>query len=258
MKQRWIEAKLLKRGGENLTVLQTIGAAQKAPLVRQPISKSEVRSEVMAVAAVGDLGQAVDFGRPSHRLIAEAIVDCEIRTGVPLITGEDLRFPVTEPAARIADPGRESAGDAHAKVGDGISAEVVPEVNHAALAAGFIAIDLPPPEFAADAPGMPATSLLYAAGVMKTVLHAIDGNVRARPKWIEHRAERNRRPDGVGFGHDERVQAIETSRKVRHRGCAPASIPSEPRRVSPRSGVRILTGDQLERVHHLRCEQIGR
>jgi len=86
----------------------------------------------------------IDFGRPGHRLVADPVADGKVHTRAPFITREQLRFPIAEATARVADPRREAAGDAHAKVRDRVPAEIVTKINHAALAAGLVAIDLPP------------------------------------------------------------------------------------------------------------------
>ena len=198
----------------------------------------------------------IDFGRPSHGLIADPVVDREITAQVPLVTRKELRFPIAKAAPRITNPRREAAGDTHPKVRDRVPAEIVAKINHTALAAGFVTVDLAPDEFPAKTPCVLAANLLHPACIVKTVLRPVDGNVRPGPQRIEHRAEGNRWPDRVRLRHDQRAQAIKIGGNISDGGTTPVPVPCHARRVRFRGRIRILPGNQLEGVHCLRREQI--
>src|SRR2546426_4152508 len=106
----------------------------------------------------------IDFGRPSHGLIADPVVDREITAQVPLVTRKELRFPIAKAAPRITNPRREAGGDTHPKVRDRVPAEIVAKINHTALAAGFVTVDLAPDEFPAKTPCVLAANLEFWRG----------------------------------------------------------------------------------------------
>src|SRR5712671_4115104 len=93
-------------------------------------------------------------------------------------------------------------------------------------------------------------------GVPEAVLRAIDGQHGAGAERIDDAAERYRGPYGVRLGNQEGVNAIEAEREIGGTGGAPGMLPGEPGGVGLGGGVRILSGQQLERVDPLGGERI--
>ena len=62
------------------------------------------------------------------------------------------------------------------------------------------------------------------------------------------------RADGVGFGDQQRADAVEHGGGRNVRRCALRCIPSDLRGVGTGGGVGVLTGDELEGVDGLGCE----
>ena len=76
---RRIEALLGVGGGEDLTVLETVGAPEHSDW--RAVRESERRGEVVAVAAVRQVGQSVDLDRARGRLEADAEAQREVPEG---------------------------------------------------------------------------------------------------------------------------------------------------------------------------------
>src|SRR6185436_20848920 len=101
--ERRVEPQLLECNRKHLAEVQPVGAPQQSPGTRQAVGKSEARREVVAVAIVRDAGEMVDFERSRHRLIAQAIVEGEVRADPPFVAGIKLQVPKSEAAMHVAD-----------------------------------------------------------------------------------------------------------------------------------------------------------
>ena len=122
---RRAEANLLKRDGENLSIVQAVGRSHYTPFTRQAVRQTEIGRPVVAVAGVRKNVEFVHLHRTQHRLVAQAVVQRQVGTRAPGVSREVLHVPVAEPTVEITDRQQILRGRAHPQVGDGVATEVI-------------------------------------------------------------------------------------------------------------------------------------
>ena len=152
----------------------------------------------------------------------------------------------------VADRSREASRGSKKKVGHGVAAKIVSEVDESAVTAGFGAVGLPPQHLEARSQGAASPHMPQAPGVAKQVSSAIERDSGAGAEVREHTGDLHIRTGVVGFGHEHRPDAVEAHGEISDRRRAPGAIPGEAGHVRLRAGVGVLSGDELKRIDTLR------
>ena len=138
-----VEAELVIGRGQDLAVVETIGGAQNScSRAGQPPGETEARGDVVTVAAIGDTCETVDLVRGGSEGVTQPERDAEIRAQARRAAGVEGPFGLAESAMHVADGAGKTRGNAEQEISDGVAAEIVPEIQIAAMRGDFATVDL--------------------------------------------------------------------------------------------------------------------
>src|SRR6185436_2041433 len=126
-----------------------------------------------------------------------AVVDGQIGPRLPHVAGEILLLEPAEAAMAVSNRRGVAAGDAHSEVGDGAAAEIVAEIEIAALAGRLQAVVVQANDLATKCKRMIARLAAVQNRVAETVNPPVHGNGRGRAQALIRRADQHLRADRV-------------------------------------------------------------